>query len=160
MACRFGDDDTSTKDGEIDSDAKYDVGYAGGAYDLFHIGHLNLLKRAKERCNFLIAGVADDDEMERVKGRRPVVPLTERMEIIRHIDVVDKVVVQVRSDRIATHAEYPFDVYFKGSDWAGTPKGAALVDELAVIGVEVVFLPYTETTSSTHLRRLIEELIP
>ncbi len=139
---------------------RYGVGYTGGVFDMFHIGHLNILKHSKEHCDYLIAGVVDDDEVLRIKGRRPVVPLAERMEILRHIDLVDEVVLQHGSDRVATHRAHPFDVLFKGDDWKDTPKGDALSAELRQIGAELVYLPYTPSTSSTHLRHLIEELIP
>ncbi len=136
----------------------YEVGCAAGAYDMFHIGHLNILCRARERCDYLIASVATDEAVFAQKGRLPIVPLTERMEILRHIDVVDEVVFH-EADHLALHAEHPFDAFFKGSDWKGTERGERLAAEFAVRGVAVVYLPYTETTSSTHLRTALEEVI-
>lgn len=137
----------------------FDVGCAAGAYDMFHIGHLNLLRRARERCHHLIASVATDESVLAQKGRRPIVPQHERMEILRHIDVVDEVVCH-GTDHLALHAEHPFDAFFKGSDWKDTERGERLAAEFAERGVTVVYLPYTESTSSTHLRQVLEELIP
>jgi glycerol-3-phosphate cytidylyltransferase len=134
-------------------------GYAAGAYDLFHVGHLNLLRRARESCDHLIAAVATDEFCAVTKGVRPVVPLAERMAIVSAIRYVDEVVVQEHEDRVAAHAVTPFDVFFKGSDWKGTPKGDALETSLATVGVEVVYFPYTEQTSSTKLREVLDVLL-
>lgn len=131
------------------------VGYAPGAWDLFHVGHLNILRHAKERCDHLVAGVVDDAMIERAKGRRPVVPTLERAEIVRHIAYVDEVFVETQPDKLETWRARPFDVFFKGDDWRGTPRGAELERRLAEVGVEVVYFPYTVHTSSTALRRAL-----
>jgi glycerol-3-phosphate cytidylyltransferase len=131
------------------------VGYAPGAYDLFHVGHLNILKHAKRRCDYLIAGVVADDVLELTKGRRPIVPLAERMEIVRHISYVDEVVAEVVPDKVETWRSVGFDVIFKGDDWRGTPKGDRLERDFAAVGVEVIYFPYTMHTSSTALRRAL-----
>jgi glycerol-3-phosphate cytidylyltransferase len=131
------------------------VGYAPGAYDLFHVGHLNILKHAKRRCDYLIAGVVADDMLELTKGRRPIVPLAERMEIVRHISYVDEVVAEVVPDKVETWRSVGFDVIFKGDDWRGTPKGDRLERDFAAVGVEVIYFPYTMHTSSTALRRAL-----
>ncbi|WP_071606388.1 adenylyltransferase/cytidyltransferase family protein [Luteipulveratus halotolerans] len=128
------------------------VGYAPGVYDLFHIGHLNVLRRARERCDHLIAGVVSDEMAEQAKGRRPVVPLAERLEIVQHISFVDEAVVETVPDKLATWREHPFDVIFKGDDWRGTAKGDKLERDFGGVGVEVAYLPYTIHTSSTLLR--------
>lgn len=134
------------------------IGYAPGAYDLFHVGHLNLLRRAAARCDHLIAGVVSDDMLELARGRRPVVPLAERLEIVSHIDVVDEVHAETLPDKLDTWAALRFDLFFKGSDWQGTPKGVALERRFAAVGVEVVYVPYTLHTSSTALRRALAVL--
>lgn len=134
------------------------VGYAPGAYDLFHVGHLNLLRRAREHCDRLIAGVVADEVLERVKGSRPVIPLQERVEIVSHIDVVDDVFVESQPDKLLTWQELRFDVIFKGDDWRGTPKGIRLERDFAAVGVEVVYFPYTVHTSSTLLRRVLDRI--
>ncbi|WP_051640250.1 adenylyltransferase/cytidyltransferase family protein [Cellulomonas sp. URHE0023] len=131
------------------------VGYAPGAYDLFHVGHLNILRHAKDHCDYLIAGVVDDAVLEVTKGRRPVIPLHERMEIVSHISYVDQVHAETLLDKLDTWRELPFDVFFKGDDWRGTPKGIDLEKRFAEVGVEVVYFPYTVHTSSTALRRAL-----
>ena len=131
------------------------VGYAPGAYDLFHVGHLNILRHAKAHCDYLIAGVVDDDVLEVTKGRRPVIPLHERMEIVSHISYVDQVHAETLLDKLDTWRTLPFDVFFKGDDWRGTPKGIDLEQRFADVGVEVVYFPYTVHTSSTALRRAL-----
>ena len=134
------------------------IGYASGVYDLFHIGHLNLLRQARERCDFLIAGVATAEMSQRLKGTTPVVPLTERMEIVRGIRFVDDVVVDEHVNKAETWREVGFNIFFKGDDWRGTPKGDRLERDMALIGVQVVYLPYTATTSSTVLRHALSIL--
>jgi glycerol-3-phosphate cytidylyltransferase len=134
------------------------IGYAPGVFDLFHVGHLNVLRRAKSGCDYLIAGVVSDEMAERAKGRRPVIPLAERLEIVRSIAFVDEAVAEVLPDKIDTWRDVYFDVIFKGGDWRGTAKGDKLERDFAAVGVEVVYLPYTEHTSSTILRRALERL--
>ena len=134
------------------------IGYAPGAYDLFHIGHLNLLRHAAEHCDHLIAGVVSDEMLLRAKGRAPVVPLAERMEIVRSLRIVDEVHAEVLPDKIDTWREVGFDVIFKGDDWRGTEKGRKLERDFAEVGVEVRYFPYTVHTSSTILRRSLAAL--
>jgi glycerol-3-phosphate cytidylyltransferase len=131
------------------------VGYVPGAYDMFHIGHLNILKRARLECDHLIAGVVTDDVLVRAKGKAAVVPLGERLEIVRSIDVVDEVVTDVSSDKFVMWQYLKFTVLFKGDDWKGTEKGDRLEADLGAVGVRVVYFPYTMHTSSTALRQLI-----
>jgi glycerol-3-phosphate cytidylyltransferase len=131
------------------------VGYAPGAYDLFHIGHLNLLRHAAEHCDILIAGVVSDEMLELTKGRRPVIPLAERMEIVRSVRFVDRVHAEVVPDKLDTWREVGFDVIFKGDDWRGTPKGDRLEADFAGVGVRVHYFPYTVHTSSSTLRRTL-----
>lgn len=131
------------------------IGYASGVYDLFHIGHLNLLRQARDRCDFLIAGVASAEMSQRLKGTTPVVPLTERLEIVRSIRFVDDVVVDEHLNKADAWREVGFNIFFKGDDWRGTPKGVRLERDMDLVGVQVVYLPYTATTSSTVLRRAL-----
>jgi len=135
------------------------VGYAPGAYDLFHIGHLNLLRRAKSECDFLIAGVVSDELCRESKGVQPVIPLQERIEIVGAIDVVDAVHVELVPDKLLTWQDLRFDRIFKGDDWRGTPKGNALERRFREVGVEVVYFAYTPHTSSTLLRLALQELV-
>jgi len=131
------------------------IGYAPGAYDLFHIGHLNVLKHAKQRCDYLIAGVVSDEMLELARGRAPMIPLAERLEIVRNIGFVDEVHAEVVPDKLDTWQELRFDRFFKGDDWRGTPKGEDLERRFAEVGVEVIYFPYTMHTSSTALRRAL-----
>lgn len=135
------------------------VGYAPGAYDLFHIGHLNILKHAKSQCDYLIAGVVSDEMCLLTKGKLPVVPLDERLAIVGAISYVDEAVAEVVRDKTETWKSVQFDVIFKGDDWRGTPKGGKLEADFAELGVEVVYFPYTMHTSSTMLRHHLEERV-
>jgi glycerol-3-phosphate cytidylyltransferase len=135
------------------------VGYAPGAFDLFHIGHLNILKHAKSRCDRLIAGVVSDDMLRQTKGITPVVPISERMEIVRHIDFVDDVYCEEVPDKLDVWQELRFDVFFKGDDWRGTAKGEDLERRFAAVGVRVEYFPYTMSTSSTKLRGALDALL-
>ena len=131
------------------------IAYAPGVYDLFHIGHLNVLRNARQFCDHLIAGVVTDEVLLGAKGRPAVVPLEERMDIVRSITCVDEVVVDVSSDKFVMWQKLRFDVLFKGDDWKGTPKGDRLERDLGAVGVRIVYFPYTTHTSSTALRGLI-----
>ncbi|NYJ06267.1 glycerol-3-phosphate cytidylyltransferase [Geodermatophilus daqingensis] len=131
------------------------IGYAPGAYDLFHIGHLNILRHARENCDYLIAGVVSDEMLLRAKGKLPVIPLAERLEIVRSIRFVDDVHAEVVPDKLDTWQQVRFDVLFKGDDWRGTPKGDKLERDFAAVGVEVKYFPYTMHTSSTILRKAL-----
>ena len=132
------------------------IGYAAGAYDLFHIGHLNILKRAKEQCDYLIAGVVSDEMLELTKNLRPTIPLDERLEIVRSIRYVDEAVVETVPDKLEVWRQVGFTTFFKGDDWRGTERGQRLEREFAEVGVEVVYFPYTANTSSTLLRRALD----
>jgi len=133
-------------------------GYVPGVFDMLHIGHLNILSRARERCDYLIAGVVSDEMAYRAKGKHPVIPLAERVELLRHIDLVDEVVVETRPSKLEVWQEHPFDVIFKGDDWRGTPKGDRLERDFASVGVAVSYFPYTIHTTSTLLRAALEHL--
>lgn len=132
------------------------IGYAPGVYDLFHVGHLNVLLRSAERCDYLVAGVVSDEMAHRAKGRHPVIPIDERVEIVRNIRCVDEAVVESVAEKLDAWRARPFDVIFKGDDWKGTDKGYKLERDFASVGVDVVYLPYTVHTSSTLLRRALE----
>jgi glycerol-3-phosphate cytidylyltransferase len=134
------------------------IGYVPGVYDMFHIGHLNILRNARLLCDHLIAGVVSDEIAERVKGHPPVVPLTERLEIVRSVRYVDEAVAETAPDKVEMWRQLRFDVLVKGDDWRGTAKGIALERAMAEVGVEVAYLPYTVQTSSTLLRRTLGDL--
>ncbi len=134
------------------------TGYAPGVYDLFHIGHLNILRLARQHCDRLIVGVVSDEMAELAKGRRPVIPVHERLEIVRALSIVDEAIIETVPDKVETWRSTPFDVIFKGDDWRGTAKGDRLERAFAPLGVEVVYFPYTVHTSSSLLRAALDEL--
>ncbi|PZP54098.1 MAG: cytidyltransferase [Agrobacterium fabrum] len=134
------------------------IGYAPGAYDLFHIGHLNLLRRAKENCDFLIAGVVADEVLIKHKGVTPVIPLAERLEIVRNIRFVDAAHPAMTNDKIEIWKDLRFNVLFKGDDWRGTEKGDKLERDFGAVGVEIVYFPYTLSTSSSALRKTLHNI--
>lgn len=128
------------------------VGYTTGVYDLFHVGHLNLLRRAKESCDHLIVGVTTDELSLARKARRPVVPFSERCEIVAAIRVVDEVVGQSSMDKLEAWQSLHFHRMYVGDDWKGTDAWALYERELAGVGVTVSYLPYTTHVSTTQLR--------
>ena len=134
------------------------IGYAAGAFDLFHIGHLNLLKHARSACDFLIAGVVSDDMLTSNKGITPVISEAERLEIVSQIKYVDRAVLESVPDKLDVWRDLRFDIFFKGDDWRGTEKGRRLEERFAAVGVEVVYFPYTATTSSTKLRAALASM--
>lgn len=134
------------------------VGYAAGAFDLFHVGHLNILRHAREHCDRLVAGVVSDEMLRAVKGIEPVIPTAERAEIVRSIMYVDDVYIETNPTKLEAWQDVHFTHFFKGDDWRGTDKGLLLERELATVGVEVVYFPYTAHTSSTTLRRALDAL--
>lgn len=134
------------------------VGYVPGAFDMFHIGHLNILKRSRERCTTLIAGVVTDEACIDMKGYRPIVPFDERLEVVSALRLVDLAVADHAADKRQVWSSHNFDVLFKGSDWVDTEKGRRLETNMAEVGVRVEYLPYTAHTSSTMLRQTLERL--
>ncbi|PSL36903.1 glycerol-3-phosphate cytidylyltransferase [Labedella gwakjiensis] len=134
------------------------IGYAAGAFDLFHVGHLNILKHAKSACDYLIAGVVSDELLISRKKVTPVIPLAERMEIVGNIRYVDQVVAEDLPSKMEMWERLRFTTFFKGDDWRGTPQGLALEQQFSEVGVEVVYFPYTMSTSSTALRRALASL--
>jgi len=129
------------------------VGYVPGVFDLFHVGHLNMLRQARSRCDVLVAGVVSDEMCELGKGIRPTVPLEERVAIVDAIGIVDATYVEVTLDKRDSWREVGFHRLFKGDDWKGSAKGDRLEKQMAEVGVEVVYFPYSIQTSSTALRK-------
>ena len=131
---------------------KYKIGYTTGVFDMFHIGHLNILKRAKEMCDYLIVGVSTDEVVQEYKHKSPVIPFEDRLAIVEAIKYVDKAIPQTTMDKMVAYKELHFDALFHGSDW----KNSAMYDEIektfSAIGVDVVFLPHTDGISSTLIR--------
>ena len=136
---------------------KYKIGYTTGVFDMFHIGHLNILKRAKEQCEYLIVGVTTDALCESRKHKRPIICEEDRVAIVSAIRYVDRVVLQSDMDKLKAVAEYGADTVFVGSDWKGTPAWNAYEKEFASVGCTVVYLDHTDGISSTILRERIEK---
>lgn len=134
-------------------------GYAPGGWDMFHIGHLNLLRRCRGLCDYLVVGVATDHVLEGMKGRAPTIPFRERLEVISALRVVDEAIPDTSADKRVAWRRARFDVLFKGDDWRGTMQGEALEAALAEVGARVCYLPYTPGTSSTMLRRALESVL-
>lgn len=131
---------------------KYKVGYTQGVYDMFHIGHLNLINHAKEYCDYLIVGVNSDALVESYKNKVPVICENDRSEIVRNIKAVDECVIVSTLDKIETMKSLKYDAIFIGDDWYGNPRWMKTKEDLAEYGVDVVFLPHTKGISSTELR--------
>lgn len=134
------------------------VGYVPGVFDMFHVGHLNILRHARSNCDYLIAGVVSDEKAVSVKGQGPVIPLSERLEIVSSCRFVDEAVAE-QTTKLNMWRDLQFHRIFKGDDWRGTPKGQELEDSFRPVGVEVVYFPYTAHTSSTILRGVLERLV-
>jgi glycerol-3-phosphate cytidylyltransferase len=136
---------------------KRKVGYTQGVYDMFHVGHLNILMKAKEESDYLIVGVNSDELTERYKFKRPIVPEAERLEIIRAIKYVDEAVLVRTHDKFEAYKKYRYDMIFVGNDHIGEEKWKELERNLHDVGSKVVYLPYTKHTSSTKLRFVLDE---
>ena len=132
------------------------MGYTTGVFDMFHIGHLNILRRAKERCDFLVVGVSTDELVKEYKHKTPVIPFDERFQIISSLRCVDAVVAQTSLDKRSAWEKLHFDVLFHGSDWKGSEMYRKVEMEMKDIGVAVIWIPYTERVSSTMLRKLTD----
>lgn len=132
------------------------IGYVPGGWDMFHIGHLRILERARAQCDRLVVGVVTDEALVQAKGRVPMVPLAERAAVVAAMRLVDDVVVDTSSDKLLAWEKVGFDVLFKGDDWRGTAKGDRLEAQMAQVGVELRYFPYTPHTSSTALRSVLD----
>lgn len=133
------------------------IGYTSGVYDLFHIGHLNLLKNAKGLCDKLIVGVSVD-ELVAYKHKRAVIPFAERLEIVRSIKYVDAAIPQEDLDKFKMWEKLHFDVLFVGDDWFRSERWREMEKRFAEVGVRVVYFPYTKGTSSTLLTETLRRL--
>ena len=132
------------------------IGYTTGVYDMFHIGHLNVIRNAKAKCDYLIVGVSTDELVQKEKNKTPVIPFEERCEIIKAIKYVDEVVPQVDKNKFGAWEKYKFDKMFVGSDWQGTDAWKRYEEQFAPYGVEIVYLPHTDGISSTKLTEFIK----
>lgn len=128
------------------------IGYTTGVFDMFHIGHLNIIKRAKAQCDYLIVGVSTDELVQHDKDKTPIIPFADRCAIVEAIKYVDKVVSQPDKNKFAAWERYHFNKMFVGSDWKGTEAWNRFEAQFAPVGVEIIYLDHTEGISSTILR--------
>lgn len=135
------------------------IGYTTGVYDMFHIGHLNILRRAKEQCDYLIVGVSTDELVQHDKHKTPIIPFAERMKIVEAIRYVDKVVPQLDKNKMAAWDKFHFNKMFVGSDWKGTETWKHFEEQFAPFGVEIVYLDHTDGISSTILREKLSNTV-
>jgi glycerol-3-phosphate cytidylyltransferase len=137
---------------------QFRIGYTTGVYDLFHIGHLNILKKSKETCDYLIVGVTKDEDVVKIKNKLPVIPFEERVEIVQAIHYVNEAVPEINPmNKLEAWKAYRFDVIFKGDDWKVTSKWKQYENDFSELGVHVVYFPYTKGTSSTLLTKAINK---
>ena len=134
---------------------RYKIGYTTGVFDMFHVGHLNVLRRAKEQCEHLIVGVSTDELVRRDKNKTPIIPFADRMRIVQAIRYVDDVVPQIDKNKMAAWQKLQFNAMFVGGDWQGTPQWADFERQFAPLGVDIIYLPHTDGISSTLLRERI-----
>lgn len=132
------------------------IGYTAGVYDMFHIGHLNLLKNARAMCDRLVVGVTTD-ELVAYKGKGAVIPFEDRIEIVRSIRYVDAVIPQYDMDKLTVMLKLGATVLFVGDDWYGTPKWRQHEQEMKEHGIRIVYFPYDRKISSTMLRGQMSE---
>ena len=137
---------------------KYKIGYTTGVFDMFHIGHLNILKRSKELCETLIVGVSTDDLVATYKKKKPIIPFEERIEIIKAIKYVDKVIPQTSMDKMEAWKVLHFDVLFHGSDWQNSDMYNKIIKDFEKVNVDVVFIKHTEGVSSTLLSEVLHKI--
>lgn len=133
------------------------IGYTTGVYDMFHIGHLNILRRAREQCDYLIVGVSTDELVQKEKNKTPIIPYEDRFKIIESIRYVDKVVPQLNKNKLLVWEKYHFNTMFVGSDWQGTSTWDLYEKQFSPLGVKIIYLPHTDGISSTKLREYIKD---
>ena len=129
------------------------VGYTTGVFDMFHVGHLNILKRAKEECDYLIVGVSTDELVIKEKNKIPIISFENRCEVVSAIRYVDQVVPQTDKDKYAAWRKYKFNKMFVGSDWKGTSVWKLYEKQFREVDVKIVYFDYTEGISSSILRK-------
>lgn len=136
---------------------KYKIRYTDGVYDLFHVGHLNMINTAKEHCEYLIVGVHGDEVVKEYKHHVPIINENDRRKIVASIKGVDEAVINQFRDKLKLWELYHFDVVFIGDDWKNTQRWNDFEKKLSEIGVDVVYVPYTKGISTTEIRQKIME---
>jgi len=136
---------------------KYRVGYTAGVFDLFHVGHLNVIKQAKRRCDYLIVAVSTDELVQKYKNKTPIIKYADRAAIVAAIKYVNRVVPQESRDKIAAFDKYHFDAMFVGDDWKGSEIFGQADAHFRKYGSRVVYLKHTDGISSTMLREQMKK---
>ena len=134
------------------------IGYTTGVYDMFHIGHLRLLKRAKMHCDYLIVGVSTDELVKSYKNKTPIIPFAHRLELVNSISYVDEVIVQTNRDKKQQFDDLCYDVLFVGDDWKDDPLWKELEVYLGVSGAKITYFPYSKTVSTTKYTELLQKI--
>ena len=134
------------------------IGYTTGVFDLFHMGHLNILRQSKDYCDYLIVGVSTDELVQKYKNKNPIIPFAERFEIVSSIKYVDHVVVQSDRDKFRAYKELNFDIMFVGDDWKGKKIFVDLEKDFVDHGVQIRYFPYTKNVSSSILREILHQI--
>ena len=134
---------------------KKKIGYTTGVFDMFHIGHLNILQQAKQHCDYLIVGVSTDELVKNYKNKKPIIPFEDRKKILESIKYVDEVIVQSHRDKMKSFSEIGFDIMFVGSDWKGSNLFTSIEKELEKHNAKVHYFNYSEGISSSRLRRIL-----
>ncbi|MBQ2963477.1 MAG: adenylyltransferase/cytidyltransferase family protein [Clostridia bacterium] len=135
---------------------KYKVGYTTGVFDLFHVGHLNILEKSKEICDTLIVAVCTDEYVQETKNLTPIISYEDRARIIASLKCVDKVVPMTYTDKLRAWEEYKFDVLISGDDWKGSERYNLTEKQLAPLGVDVYYVPYTKSISTTMIKEKLK----
>ena len=134
---------------------KYKVGYTCGVFDLFHVGHLNLLERCKEQCDYLVVGMCDDTYVRDIKKKEPVIKQDDRLRILnalKCVDLAEKVDIQTTNDKMLAWQRFKFDVLFSGDDWKGTERYLKTEEQFKELGVTIEYLPYTQGVSTSDIK--------
>ena len=139
---------------------KYKIGYTVGVFDLFHVGHLNLLERCKEMCETLVVGICDDAYVRDIKRKEPVISEADRARIVGALKCVDKTVIVdfvETDDKMLIQKKIGFDVLFSGDDWKGSERYRKTEEQFAQIGVSIEYLPYTQGVSTTDIKKQLKQ---
>ena len=139
---------------------KYKIGYTCGVFDLFHVGHLNLLERCKQMCEVLIVGVCDDDYVRNIKHKEPVIEENDRVRILNALKCVDRaelVDVATTNDKMLALERFSFDVLFSGDDWKGSERYLKTEQQFAKVGASIEYLPYTQGVSTTEIKQKMKQ---
>lgn len=137
---------------------KYRIGFTTGVFDLFHVGHLNLLEKCKNQCSYLIVGICDDEYVRKIKHTEPIIELSDRIRIISSLKCVDEVVVVTMDeveDKLLALKKYRFDVLFSGDDWKGTERYLKTEEQFKKLNAKIEYFPYTQGISTTKIKKLI-----